>query len=47
MHLLFDSPDVYMGLPVNIVGRIDKIIKSGDGSIQFSASVRTGGQSQI
>ncbi len=46
LQLLFDNPKLYMGLPVNLVGRIEKLVKIDENSTQFTVSVRVGGQAE-
>ncbi len=44
IKLLFDNPKLYMGLPVNIVGRLDKIVEINDNNTQFSIVVNPNGE---
>ncbi|WP_418790045.1 protein kinase domain-containing protein [Phosphitispora sp. TUW77] len=45
MQLLFDNPKIYMGLSVNVVGRIEKLVKIDENNTQCTVSVRVGDQS--
>lgn len=44
VQMLLENPKLYMGLPVNIVGRIDKIIRIDSNHTQFSLKVNSDGQ---
>jgi len=46
LQLLFDNPKLYMGLPVNFVGRIEKLVEIDKNNTQFTVSVGVGGQAQ-
>lgn len=46
LKLLFENPKLYMGMPVNLVGRIDKTVSTKDSTAQFSVSVRPEGLSE-
>lgn len=41
---LFENPRIYEGIPVNIVGRIEKMIKLTDSTTLFSLTVETAGK---
>ena len=43
LRLLFDNPKLYMGLPVNLVGRVDKIIRVNENNTQFSVIINPNG----
>ncbi|PKM82662.1 MAG: hypothetical protein CVU89_03955 [Firmicutes bacterium HGW-Firmicutes-14] len=45
LQLLYENPRLYMGLPINVVGRIDKVIQVNQNNTQFSVSVKISGQS--
>lgn len=41
LRMLFENPKLYIGLPANIVGRVDKIIKSDQKGTQLSLVVNS------
>ncbi len=44
IQLLYSNPRLYIGLPVNLVARIDKIITINENNTQFSVNVRSNKQ---
>ncbi len=45
IHLLYSDPRLYMGLPVNLVARVDKIVQINENNTRFSVIVRSNRQS--
>jgi len=46
LQMLYENPKLFIGMPVKIVGRIDKLLKINNVSTQFSVAVKVNGQQQ-